>query len=85
MEESSATIFKGLELSKEDIKFLSKYWKREVFKKGSLIFDSEKKVVDQYYVLKGCLMKWWNYNCYFFLNLHSILFSGQMLFPIGAF
>jgi CRP-like cAMP-binding protein len=55
MEESSATIFKGLELSKEDIKFLSKYWKREVFKKGSLIFDSEKKVVDQYYVLKGCL------------------------------
>jgi CRP-like cAMP-binding protein len=55
MEESSATIFKGLELSKEDIKFLSKYWKREVFKKGSLIFDSEKKVSDQYYVLKGCL------------------------------
>ncbi len=55
MEENLSTIFKGLELSKEDVKYLSKYWVKETFKKGDLILTSEKKVVYQYYVLKGCL------------------------------
>ena len=48
-------IFKGLLLSNQELDYLATIFKRETFKKGELILNSEQEVNHQYYVLEGCL------------------------------
>ncbi len=55
MKSDISIAFKDLNLSDEDLKFLSSIFKEEVFDKGSYILSANEQVKHQYYVLSGCL------------------------------
>ena len=47
--------FKGINLTNQELKYLSSIFKKETFDKGALILNTNEQVQHQYYVLVGCL------------------------------
>ena len=55
MENELSIVFKGLEISNEEIKSIQDTFTKVTFKKGDIVIRNNEDVKHQYYVLSGCL------------------------------
>ena len=55
MENELSVVFKGLEISSQEIKSIEDSFTKVIFKKGAIVLRNNEDVKYQYYVLSGCL------------------------------